>query len=88
MKLTNHFSTEVMNTWNYASATHPPPPPRLLLQGVTETGCFIVLQVKRGMSWMFAGVRVAFYLSAWKLAPSVSRIESNKSELLKDTVNA
>jgi hypothetical protein len=37
---------------------------------------------------MFAGVRVAFYFSAWKLEPSVSRIEPNKPELLKDTVNA
>jgi hypothetical protein len=87
MKLTTHFSTEVMNAWNYASATSTLPP-RLFFQGVTGTGCFTVPEVKRVMTWMFAGVRATFYFSAWKLVPSVSRIEPNKPELLKDTVNA
>jgi len=54
---------------------------------MTGTGCFIVREVKRVMTWMFAGVWVAYYLSTWKLVSSVSRIEPNKPELLKDTVN-
>jgi hypothetical protein len=65
----------------------PQTPHHLFFQGMTGTGCFIVREVKRVMTWMFAGVWVAYYLSTWKLVPSVSRIEPNKPELLKDTVN-
>ena len=47
---------------------------------LTGSDRYRVLYCKRVMTWMFAGVRVAFYLSAWKFVPSVSRIEPNKPE--------